>query len=104
MPLVAMRESLRNSRDAVLAQFDAPAADLAKSYGPGKWTVHQILLHLADGEAVLLWRVCRAIAESGSTVEGFDQDAWVARLDYANRPLAPYKELFIYAVMEIVSY
>jgi uncharacterized damage-inducible protein DinB len=94
MGVVALRESLRDSRDAVLAQFEAPAAEMGKSYGRGKWSVHEILVHLADCEAVFLWRVSRAIAEPGSPVAGFDQDAWAANLEYAKRPLASCREIF----------
>ncbi|MBX7254725.1 MAG: DinB family protein [Candidatus Hydrogenedentes bacterium] len=87
-------ESLRKSRDAVLNYFDVAEVDLAKSYAPGKWTARQILLHLADVEFVYLWRLCRASAEPGSDVEGFDQDKWVAALQYDTRSLGVGECLF----------
>jgi hypothetical protein len=90
----ALIEALEQSRDAVLAHFEAPEAELGRAYGPGKWTARQILHHLADAEFVYLWRVCRAIAESGAPVAGFDQDAWAAALDYHHRPLDVSRSLF----------
>ncbi len=94
MTLATSKKSLEESRDAVLAQYEAPAADFEKAYGPGKWTVHQILVHLADCEAVFLWRLYRTIAEPGSSVAGFDQDAWANKLQYSKRALGPCKDLF----------
>ncbi|GMW01787.1 MAG: hypothetical protein AMXMBFR84_29240 [Candidatus Hydrogenedentota bacterium] len=85
---------LERSGESVLRQYDAPEIDLAKSYGPGKWSVRQILAHLADDEVVSLWRVCRAAAEPGSLVHGFNENAWAAKLHYTERPMPTAKVLF----------
>jgi len=87
-------DSFTRSRNAVLGQFDAPPNDLRKTYAPGKWTVRQLLVHLTDCEFVYLWRLCRALAEPGSRIEGFDQDAWARELSYESRPLPICRELF----------
>jgi uncharacterized damage-inducible protein DinB len=96
---------LRRSRDLVLAHFDAPADDLEKTYGPGKWTVRQQLVHLADCEAVYFWRLARAIAEPGSVVEGFEQDDWARKLGYERRSIAVARAHFAAAreaILELV--
>lgn len=94
MDRIQLIESFTRSRDAILEQFDTADADLAKAYAPGKWTVRNLLIHLADCEFIYLWRVCRGLAEPGSRVEAFDQDAWARELNYASRPLPGCRELF----------
>jgi hypothetical protein len=52
---------------------------------PGKWTVRQIVAHLADAEMVGAHRFRQVIAEENPTLIAYDQDAWTANLDYARR-------------------
>jgi hypothetical protein len=52
---------------------------------PGKWTVRQIVAHLADAEMVGAHRLRQVIAEENPTLIAFDQDAWTRNLDYARR-------------------
>ena len=94
------RETVKRLEDnaaAIAAQFDAPAADLEKTYAPGKWAVRQVLAHIADCEAIAFWRFGRAVAEPGSTVDAFEQDDWAGALDYAARPVSLSRDLFLSA-------
>ena len=52
---------------------------------PGKWSIRQIIAHLADAEIVLAHRFRQVIAENEPTLIWFDQDAWANNLDYARR-------------------
>jgi len=52
---------------------------------PGKWSVRQIIAHLADSEVVCAHRVRQIIAEDNPTIIAFDQEAWTRNLDYARR-------------------
>ena len=52
---------------------------------PGKWSIRQIVAHLADGELVGAHRMRQVIAEDNPTLIAFDQDAWSRNLDYARR-------------------
>jgi hypothetical protein len=52
---------------------------------PGKWTVRQIVAHLADAELVGAHRFRQVIAERNPTLIAYSQDAWTANLDYARR-------------------
>lgn len=73
----------------VMAQL---AQDLKKSLGrispeelrhpeaPGKWSMHDVVAHLADSEVVFGWRLRMVIAQDRPTITGFDQDAWSARV------------------------
>jgi hypothetical protein len=61
---------------------------------PGKWSVRQIVAHLADTEIVAADRFRRVIAEENPTLIGFDQDAWARNLNYANRKTSDSLETF----------
>ena len=52
---------------------------------PGKWTIRQIMAHLADAELVGAHRLRLVIAEDNPTLTGFDQEAWTRNLDYSRR-------------------
>ena len=46
----------------------------------GKWSIAQVIRHLADSEVVFGWRLRLVLAQDRPPVTGFDQDAWVERL------------------------
>ena len=52
---------------------------------PGKWSIRQIVAHVADAEIVMAHRFRQLIAEDSPTMVWFDQDAWATQLDYARR-------------------
>jgi DinB superfamily len=62
-----------------------PAAKLRKRPAPDKWSVAEILAHLADVEIVLGWRVRSILGAPGTPIQAFDQDAWVIALHYERR-------------------
>lgn len=91
----ALLERLRTSWEEMAAQFDASEEELGKTYAPGKWTVAEILAHVADTEMVYLFRFMKAVSEPGSRVESFDQDRFAEALRYKERPLAHSRWLFV---------
>jgi DinB superfamily len=52
---------------------------------PGKWSIAEILAHLADAEIVGSWRMRLIIGASGTTIQAFDQDAWASAFQYDKR-------------------
>ena len=50
---------------------------------PGKWTIRQIVRHLADTEIVVGMRLRQIVAEDKPTLVPFDQDAWAAHVGYS---------------------
>lgn len=52
---------------------------------PGKWSIRQIVAHLADADLVGAHRFRQVIAEENPTLVAFDQDLWARNLDYAKR-------------------
>lgn len=67
----------------VLTGVYGEETDFAPS--PGKWSIRQIIAHLADGELVAAQRFRQVIAEDDPRLEAFDQDAWAHNLGYARR-------------------
>lgn len=47
-----------------------------------EWSVHEILVHLADSESNAALRARKLIVEPGGTLMGYDQDKWTLALDY----------------------
>lgn len=62
----------------------ADEARLAQPEAPGKWSVRQVLAHLADSEIVFGWRLRMIMAHDRPAITGYDQDLWAERLGYAN--------------------
>jgi DinB superfamily len=61
---------------------------------PGKWSIAEIVAHLADAEIVASWRMRSIIGDSGTTIQPFDQDAWVSAFDYSKRDPKQSVEVF----------
>lgn len=43
---------------------------------PGKWSIREILCHLADCEIVFAYRIRQTVAEPHHRMQPFDQDIW----------------------------
>jgi hypothetical protein len=63
----------------------ATRARLAKRPAPGKWSVAEILAHLADTELVAGYRMRAILGAPGSPIPAYDQDSWAAAGNYARR-------------------
>jgi hypothetical protein len=80
-------------KDPIAMQADAPRvlAELIKGVprekltlrpAPGKWSVCEILAHLAEDELTTSWRYRQMIENPGVALTGFDQDLWTQLGDY----------------------
>jgi len=54
---------------------------------PGKWSIAEIVAHVADTEIVGGYRMRAVLGAPGSQIIGFDQDVWVTALHYEKRNL-----------------
>src|ERR1700758_5459485 len=61
---------------------------------PGKWSIAEIIAHLADAEIVASWRMRSVIGENGITIQPFDQDAWASAFQYSKRDAKRSLEIF----------
>src|ERR1700752_2318963 len=62
-----------------------PASKLRKRPAPDKWSVGEILAHLADAEIVGAFRMRLILGAPGTPIAAFDQDSWVTAGHYAKR-------------------
>jgi len=60
----------------------------------GKWSAAEIVHHLADSETTSALRLRRLLVEDHPLIQGYDQEAFAARLNYNNRDMAPALEAF----------
>ena len=60
-------------------------AKLRKRPAPEKWSVSEILAHLADGEIVGGFRLRLILGSPGAPIVAFDQDKWVISGHYEKR-------------------
>jgi hypothetical protein len=61
---------------------------------PGQWSVRQIAAHVADSEVAGHFRIRRVVAEDNPVLEGYNQEAWAANLDYTRRKPSQSLETF----------
>jgi hypothetical protein len=54
---------------------------------PKEWSVHEIVIHLADSESNAAMRARKLIVEPGGALMGYDQDQWAITLDYHEQDL-----------------
>lgn len=52
---------------------------------PGKWSIAEIMAHLADAEIVASWRMRLILGANGTTIQPFDQDVWASVFQYGKR-------------------
>src|SRR5215210_224944 len=55
---------------------------------PGKWSLRQVVQHLADSELVGGFRFRMVLAHDGPELPGYDQDLWAQRLRYEESDMA----------------
>ena len=78
-PVVVLRQT-----PAVLQQFlDTVSVEIvAKPEAPGKWSIREVVQHLADSELVGGFRLRMVLAHDRPPLAGYDQDLWASRLRY----------------------
>lgn len=58
-----------------------------RGYAPGKWSVRQVVGHLADTERVMAYRVLRIARGDRTPLAGFDEGEFVQAADFDERGL-----------------
>jgi hypothetical protein len=71
-PVELLTTTLEEYRDAAALLADA---SWNQPYAPGKWTMRQVMVHVAQWEMILGFRVVAGLASPGLTIQMADQDA-----------------------------
>jgi uncharacterized damage-inducible protein DinB len=84
--LIAMLQQQHSDDIAWLGQL--PAERVAYAYAPEKWTLGQVLGHIADTERIFVYRLLRIVRGDTTPLEGFDENHFVAAANFTERSLA----------------
>ena len=68
---------------ALLKRFDRK--QVSKRPAADKWSVAEIVAHLADTELVVSWRLRQTLTANGTPIQAYDQDAWAETFKYGRR-------------------
>ena len=78
-PIEVLRETPAALRRGIAGLSDA---QLGQPEAPGKWSIRQMIQHLADAELVWGYRLRMVLAQDRPPLTGYDQDLWAERLRY----------------------
>jgi uncharacterized damage-inducible protein DinB len=87
-PLTDAREVLTPQSDVLAYMATWPEAKASHRYAEGKWTVGQVVGHMADTERVFAYRLLRIARNDVTPLAGFDENAWQLQAGFDSRPLA----------------
>jgi hypothetical protein len=62
-------------------------AQAAHRYAPGKWSLKEVIGHLADSERIFAYRALRIARGDGTPLASFDENAYVPAADFGRRTL-----------------
>src|SRR6476469_2449986 len=88
--------SYGEGKDPLRSQQAAPAKLAAMLKGktskqlkqrpaPEKWSVAEIVAHLADAELAISWRLRQVLTNNAIPIQPYDQDLWARTFNYARR-------------------
>jgi uncharacterized damage-inducible protein DinB len=69
-------------------------ARAAHRYAPSKWSIKQVVGHMADTERVFTFRALAFARRDPSPLPSMEQEAWMAGADFDARPLRQLAEEF----------
>ena len=78
---------------AVLAALTEQQANYR--YAPEKWSVKEVVGHVADTERIMSYRALRIARGDQTPIEGFEQDDYVRAAGFGFRPLVSLIEDFV---------
>ena len=58
---------------------------LARKPAPDKWSIAEIVAHMADAEVAIAWRLRQILSNNAVSIQAYDQDLWAKTFNYARR-------------------
>lgn len=81
-------ELLATQHDVLAYMATWPEDKARHRYADGKWTVTEVVGHMADTERVFAYRLLRVARADATPLPGFDENAWQLHSGFADRSLA----------------
>ncbi len=98
-----MTEALHKFRAGTVALAQAlhgvTPEESARVPAPGKWSINQIVRHVADTEIVVAMRLRLIVAEDKPVLSPFNQDRWAAALGYEDAN--PFVSLALFEALRV---
>ncbi len=92
----------RNTPELLTALMTNKSAEqLTRRPRADKWSVREILAHLAEDEIATAWRYRQMVEHSGIALAGFDQDMWARTGNYRSR--APKDSLELFRLLRLAN-
>jgi uncharacterized damage-inducible protein DinB len=82
-PVTALQAQIAD----IEALRDLPEARATHRYADGKWSVKEVLGHMADAERVFSYRLLRIARADETPLAGFDEKRWAAAAPHAHRSM-----------------
>ncbi len=67
---------------------DVAPKELIRRPAPEKWSIAEIVAHLADAELAMGWRLRNMLANPGVALTWWDEAVWAERLGYAQQEVS----------------
>src|SRR5206468_4491422 len=83
-PLDVLRSTPDAARHIVAGLSES---ELSRPEAERKWSLRQVIRHLADSELVWAYRLRMVLAQDRPPITGYDQDLWANRLHYQEASL-----------------
>jgi uncharacterized damage-inducible protein DinB len=97
-PLALQRETPTTLAELI---SKAPGSQLTTRPSDNKWSVGEILAHMAESEIATAWRYRQMVEHSGLELPGYDQEMWAQVGDYAVRQ--PQDSLALFRLLRLVN-
>jgi len=78
--------ALKNQTDGFISFLNSiPESKQDYSYGPGKWTIREMLLHIIDAERIFAYRALCIARKDATSFPSFEENEYAAHSKAANR-------------------
>jgi hypothetical protein len=67
---------------------DIPESNAGFRYAPDKWSIKEVVGHVADAERIFAYRALRFARNDKSPLVGFEQDDYILNASFDDYPLA----------------
>lgn len=90
--VLALQRAMPDTLENIVHRVEP--AQLSVRPSPTKWSVQEIVAHLADDELVGAYRIRLILSSPGTAIQSFDQDLWASIGSYNALPIGQSLELF----------